>query len=350
MSSATIRCYPYRLQFRRPFRIAAGSRTHTDSIYVSIEQYGKIGYGEAALPPYLQENTLSVMAAIARVKNSISIQTSDEPPIKTIHAIKALLGDQPAAIAALELAMWDLHGQLVHQPLYQCLGIEQVIPVQSTYTIGIGDESDIRQSVADAHHFALLKLKLGSSDDKKAVKTLKQFTDKPFCVDVNQGWNDWRQASDMAFWLHEQGAFLLEQPLPKHRLDDIARIAENSPIPIILDESVRRFSDIRTVYGACQGINIKLMKSGGVVEAKQMIALARELGMKVLVGCMSESSCAVSAAAHLSGLCDWADLDGPYLIVNDPFDGVKIDKGYIHLPNKNGIGIELRGKLEATSQ
>jgi L-alanine-DL-glutamate epimerase-like enolase superfamily enzyme len=333
-----IRYYPFRLQFRHPFRIAAGMRTGTDVVYVELEQHGVTGYGEAALPPYLPENLVSVATFLEKAKESLSLKITDAPPYEQVEQIDKLAPGNEAAKAALEIALWDLYGKLNRQPLYHSLGIEKAPAQQSTFTIGIGDEAAVMQGLKDGERFNLLKLKLGGDRDRETIQLLKRHSEKPFCVDVNQGWKDWRYALDMAHWLHEQGAFLLEQPLPKDKLDDIARVAEASPIPVILDESVRRLSDLQRVHGACQGINIKLMKSGGLWEAKQMIDQARQLNMKALIGCMSESSCAVTAAAHLSGLCDWADLDGPYLIANDPFKGMTIEDGYIRLKERDGVG------------
>ena len=321
------------------FRIAAGARSGTDVVYVQLHQDGLVGYGEAALPPYLPETVDSVTAFI----NQLSLPYLSENNLpELLAAVDHNDANNYAAKAALDIALNDLYGKLTHQSVRKVLGIDSNTNTLSTYTLGISDEATMRGALADAAQFNIIKLKLGGGDDKQAVETLLQLTDKPFCVDVNQGWTDVNQAIEMAHWLHDKGAFLLEQPLPKADLDGMARLTENSPVPIIADEAVWRLDDLQRLQGACHGINIKLMKTGGLAEAMRMITAARTIGMKILLGCMSESSCAVTAAAQLAPLCDWADLDGPYLIANDPFKGMWVEGGYVHVPDGDGLGVVLR--------
>jgi L-alanine-DL-glutamate epimerase-like enolase superfamily enzyme len=165
-------------------------------------------------------------------------------------------------------------------------------------------------------------------------------TDKPLCADVNQGWTDRVKALETIHWLKENGVVFVEQPMPKTAIDDMAWLTQNSPLPTIADEAFQRLSDVINVHGVYSGINIKLMKCTGMREAHQILTLARSLGMKVMIGCMTETSCAISAAAQLAPKADWADLDGNLLISNDPYTGMQIVDGKVTLIDRPGIGIK----------
>ncbi|MBQ1337589.1 MAG: dipeptide epimerase, partial [Thermoguttaceae bacterium] len=199
----------------------------------------------------------------------------------------------------------------------------------------------------EALKFDILKVKLGrdKKSDREMIEAVRDVTDKPIAIDANQGWKDKVYALEMVEWLYERGIILIEQPMKKTKLDDIAWITERSPLPVIADESLQRLTDIPRLKGAFSGINIKLMKCTGMREAWKMLNLARALDMKVMVGCMTESSCAISAAAQLSPMVDWADLDGNLLVSNDIFDGVKTaPNGKLILSDKPGLGLT---KLDA---
>ena len=190
-----------------------------------------------------------------------------------------------------------------------------------------------------ADRFNILKVKVGLDNDEEMIRTIREITDLPIAVDANQGWTDRQKALDEIFWLKEQGVVMVEQPMPKERLDDNAWITERSPLPIFADEAVQRLADIAPLKGAYTGINIKLMKCTGLREAWKMANYARAEGMRVMVGCMTETSCAVTAAAHLSPLADFADLDGNLLISNDRFRGMTVEAGRITLPDAPGLGL-----------
>jgi L-alanine-DL-glutamate epimerase-like enolase superfamily enzyme len=199
----------------------------------------------------------------------------------------------------------------------------------------------VRQKVKEAAEFKILKVKLGRDTDKEMIETIRSVSDVPLCVDVNQGWKDKNLALEMIFWLKEKGVEYVEQPMSKEKTEEIAWLTQNSPLPIIADEAVQRLTDVQSSIGIYSGINIKLMKCTGMREAHKMITLARANNMKVMIGCMTETSCAVSAAAQLSPLANWADLDGNLLISNDPYTGVKITDGKITLNDLPGIGISI---------
>jgi len=182
----------------------------------------------------------------------------------------------------------------------------------------------VRQKVREAKPYKILKVKLGKNNDKEMIETIRSETKVPLCVDINQGWTDKKQALDMIYWLKERGVVFVEQPMPKTAIDDMAWLTQHSPLPTIADEALQRLPDVIKSHGVYSGINIKLMKCTGMHEAHKMLTLAHELNMKVMIGCMTETSCAVSAAAQLSPIADWADLDGNLLISNDPYEGMKV--------------------------
>jgi L-alanine-DL-glutamate epimerase-like enolase superfamily enzyme len=233
-------------------------------------------------------------------------------------------------------------GKLLGDPWYKIWGLDKTLAPSTTFTIDIGTPDVVREKTKEcAGLFNILKVKVGSDHDKEMIETIRELTDLPIAVDANQGWKDRSKALDEIHWLASQGVVMVEQPLPIDRLDDTAWLTERSPLPIFADESVQRLKDIPSLVGAFNGINIKLMKCTGMREAWKMVTLSRALGMKVMVGCMTETSCAVSAAAQLSPAVDFADLDGNLLISNDRFRGVQVISGKLTLPDAPGIGISL---------
>jgi L-alanine-DL-glutamate epimerase-like enolase superfamily enzyme len=253
--------------------------------------------------------------------------------------VDAIDQENRAAKACVDIALHDLIGKLVDQPLYRLWGIDPDHTPVTSFTIGIDTPEMVRQKTEEAARFKVLKVKLGGGNDREMIETVRSVTDVPIYVDVNQGWSDKHKALEMVQWLAEQGIVFVEQPLPKSEVDDTAWLTENSPLPIIADEAFQRLGDVAAFKGVYSGINIKLMKSTGLREAHKMITVARALDMKVMIGCMTETSCAVSAASQLSPLVDWADLDGNLLISNDIYEGVKVIDGKITLNELPGIGI-----------
>jgi len=227
----------------------------------------------------------------------------------------------------------------MNQPWYRIWGLNPEKTPNTSFTIGIDKPEVVKEKVIEAAPYKILKVKLGQGNDKEMIETVRSVTDKPICVDINQGWTDKKMALEMIHWLKEKGVVFIEQPMNKSLVDDISWLTQNSPLPVIADEAIQTISDFKKVQGAYSGINIKLMKCGGLHAAYTMIGMARALDMKVMIGCMTETSCAVSAASQLSPLVDWADLDGNLLISNDIFDGVTIVNGKVTLPDKPGIGI-----------
>ena len=332
-----LRFRPYTLELRHTFTIATSSRTTTPVMLTEIEYDGVIGYGECSMPPYLGESHETATAFLSKVD-----LTSYENPfeLETILAeIDALDPGNPAAKASIDIALHDLLGKLMGQPWYNIWGFKKEKTPYTSFTIGIDTPEVVRAKTREAAPYAILKVKLGRDTDKMMIETIRSVTDKPICVDVNQGWKDKNTALEMIHWLKDRGVVFVEQPLPKDQIDDMAWLTERSPLPTIADESLQRLADVRKAYGVYHGINVKLMKCTGMREAYRMIMVARSLGMRVMIGCMTETSCAISAASHLSPMADWADLDGALLISNDVFEGTTIVDGKVTLTDRPGIGV-----------
>lgn len=329
---------PYELQLRHTFTVSSYSRTTTPDVQVELEFEGYVGYGEASMPPYLGHTVESVCAFLSKV----DLSGFDDPfrmedILNYVDSLSA--GDEPAK-AAVDIALHDLVGKLMGQPWYRIWGLDPAKAPSTTFTIGIDTPEVVRAKTLECvGQFNILKVKVGLDSDEEMIRTIRSVTDIPLSVDANQGWKDRQQALDEICWLKENGVVMVEQPMAKDRLDDIAWISERSPLPIFADESVQRLRDVEALRGVFTGINIKLMKCTGMREAWKMLNYARAAGMKVMLGCMTETSCAVTAAAMLSPLCDFADLDGNLLISNDRFRGMTVVDGRITLPDGPGLGL-----------
>ena len=338
-----LRYFPYELQLRHTFTVATSSRTTTQGVQVEIEYEGLVGYGEASMPPYLQKElgTLeSVQAFLKRVQDIIG-EFDDPFKLEEILArIDSMSESDAAAKAAVDIALHDLVGKMLGAPWYKIWGFDAAKAPSTTFTIGIDTPDVVRAKTKEcAEKFNILKVKLGRDNDKEMIETIRSVTNLPIAIDANQGWKDKKYALDMIHWLNERGIVMIEQPMPKTQIDDIAWITEHSPLPVFADESIQRLKDVAAQKGIFSGINIKLMKCTGMREAWKMLNLARAMDMKVMIGCMTETSCACSAAAQLSPAVDFADLDGNLLIANDRFRGMEVVNGKITIPDLPGIGV-----------
>ena len=329
---------PYELQLRHAFNLAKYSRTTTPDVQVQIELDGIVGYGEASMPPYLGESVESVCKFLSQVDLS---QFSDPFRLEEIlDYVDGIAPNNRAAKASIDIALHDLLGKIMGQPWYKIWGLSPEKAPNTSFTIGIDKADVVRQKVLEAEPYKVLKVKMGLDNDKELVEIIRSMTDRPLCVDANQGWSSKEKALEMCEWLADKNCLFVEQPMPKEMLDETAWLRERSPLPLIADEFLQRLPDVKRAYGAYDGINIKLMKSTGLHEAYQMVSIARALDMKLMVGCMTETSCAVSAAAQLAPLMNFADLDGNLLIANDCFDGMKIVDGKVTLTDLPGIGVK----------
>lgn len=339
MGAFTLHYQPYTLSLKHIFTVASFSRSTTPVLLIKLSYEGLTGYGEASMPPYLGESQDSVIRFLQQVDLS-----SFQSPFQTadiLQYIDDLSPQDTAAKASLDIALHDLLGKIMEQPYYKIWGLNPENIPPTSFTIGIDTEAVILKKVAEAHDFKILKVKLGLDSDRMIINTIRSVTNVPICADVNQGWKSKEQALDMAHWLHEQNVLFLEQPMPKEQIDDNAWLTEHSPIPTIADEACQRYVDILALKDVYSGINIKLMKCTGMREAKKMVELAQGLNMKVMLGCMTETSCAISAATQLAPLADWVDLDGALLTDNDPYQGMNVEKGICKLPDTPGIGLTI---------
>ena len=339
-----LRFKPYELKLKHSFNLAKSSRTTTPDVQVEMEYDGIIGYGEASMPPYLGESVESVTKFLSSLDLA---QFTD--PFRIDDILSYVDGVAPAnraAKASIDIALHDLLGKIMGQPWYKIWGLspEKIHP--TSYTISNGTPEEVQEKIKESERFRVLKVKMGVPGDKELVETIRKATDRPLCVDANQGWKSKEEALEMCHWLKERGCIFVEQPLDKEWMDETAWLRERSPLPIIADEAFQRLPDILRFQGVYDGINIKLMKSTGLHEAYKMAILARSLGMKIMLGCMTETSCGIAAAAQLSPMVDWTDLDGNVLIANDRFEGLSLVDGKVIPADRPGLGVSLIKGME----
>lgn len=330
---------PFQLQLKHPFTISGFSRTATPILLLEIKYQNYTGYGEASMVPYLGES----IETATQFLNKIDLSNFNFPfkMGEIIGYLDSVSEGLPAIKAAIDIALHDLTGKINNQPCYKIYGANPTLMPLTSYTLGIDEPAVMLQKTNDALAlgFKIIKLKLGSNDDKLLINTLRSVTNLPLYVDANQGWKTKEEGLNMVNWLSKQGVLLVEQPMLKTDTEGNKYITQHSPIPIIADEAVQRLPDVTKAAGNYHGINIKLMKSGGMYEASLMIKKARELGLKVMIGCMSETSIATLAAAALAPLCDFVDLDGPFLTSNNPYQTPNFEDGKYVLNDNVGLGI-----------
>lgn len=333
--------YPYVVELQHTFTISGFSRNTTTVILIEISYDGVTGYGEAALPPYMAGQTLETATEFL---SKVDLSRFDDPFMldDILSYVDGIAPGMSCPKCGIDIAMHDLVGKLAGLPLHRMWGYNKENTPCTSFTIGMDTREVIIQKTLEAEPYKILKVKLGSTEenDKMIVETIRSVTDKPIVVDANQGWKDKYYALDMINYLSDKNVGFIEQPMPKHIIDDMAWVTERSPLPTFADESCQRLVDIPRLYGAFNGINIKLIKCTGLREANKMIAMAGGYGMKVMVGCTTETSCSISAAAQITPKVDFADTDGNLLITNDCFSGMKIVDGRITLNDKPGLGIE----------
>ncbi|HMC56979.1 MAG TPA: dipeptide epimerase [Gemmatimonadaceae bacterium] len=330
-----------------PFAIARGTMTAYDRVRVRlIDDAGVEGWGEAAPNTFYHETADTAAAALAGIAPLIERRATVDS-LEAIDSLeeqmRATVGGQAAARSAVSAAAHDLLGKKRREPLWKMFGVEPMMAPPSSFTIVItNDERELLRRVDEARSYPILKVKLGSDRDEWIVRTVRRAAPRKLLrADANAAW-DPPTATRMARLLAENGFELLEQPLAKDDIEGHRVLTAASPIPIIADESCLTASDIARVDGAFHGINIKLAKCGGLAEARRMAHEARRHDLKVMLGCMVESSLGITAAAHLAPLVDYADLDGAALLADDPYVGVTIDDGLIRLSAEPGLGVRIR--------
>jgi L-Ala-D/L-Glu epimerase / N-acetyl-D-glutamate racemase len=328
-----------RLNLTHTWTIARNSSDFKDNVFVRIERDGVVGYGEAAPNVRYGEDAAKTTQRMNETKTIF--QDNDWHHYVNIKtALDKSIADQSCAKCALDIALMDWVGKKLNTPLYRLFGLDKNQTPLTTFSIGIDTPEVIKQKIKEAEAYPLLKIKVGKENDAEILDTVRSVTDKPLRVDANEGWKTKEVALEKIKWLETMGVEFIEQPLPAAMIEETRWLRERINMPIIADEAVKSAADIPLLASAYDGINIKLMKAGGMQEALTMIHMARALGMKIMMGCMIESSVAITAAAHLSPFIDWADLDGNLLISNDPFKGVEVHEGKLILNDKPGLGVE----------
>ncbi|WP_158796484.1 dipeptide epimerase [Pedobacter sp. L105] len=328
----------FNLELKHPFAISKFSRTSTPLLLLKLTYENINGYGEASMVPYLGESYSTAESFLAKVEWNRFVYPFSFQEI--VDYLDSLESGNPAIKAAIEIALNDINGKILQKPCYKIYGADPAKMPVTSYTIGIDQPEVVKEKVADAEGFKVLKIKLGTENDRELIRTIRSLSSLPLYVDANQGWTDRKKAIELIYWLHDQDVVVIEQPMDKKDLDGNAWLTARSPIPILADEAAQRLADIDGLRGAYHGINVKLMKSGGMFEAHQMILKARSYGMKVMIGCMSETSIATQAGIALAPLCNWADLDGPYLTKNNPFETPKLENGRYILEDLPGLGLK----------
>jgi L-alanine-DL-glutamate epimerase-like enolase superfamily enzyme len=327
-----------RLKLRHTWTTVMSSSDFRDTLQVRYARDGVTGIGEGAPIVRYKEDAVGGQAAIESARTFL--ESADPWPYrKLMHEVFRRIDGNWAAKAAIDIALLDWVGQKLGVPLYRFFGLDAKDAPVTTFSIGIDTPEITRQKTREAGAFPVLKVKVGLKTDEATIEAVRSVTNKPLRVDANEGWTDREEAVRKINWLEKQGVEFIEQPMPAAMQDDIRWVRSRVHIPIIADEAVHRSEDIPKIRDAYDGINVKLDKSGGMLEAFRMLEMAKSLGMKTMLGCMISSSASVTAAAHLSPMADYADLDGSLLIANDPFHGVTVEQGKLILPSRPGLGL-----------
>jgi len=328
----------FELQLAQPFQITHETRTQQPTMIATLADGDRVGYGEATATRYYGLRVEEMQATLERLRPFIEA-TPLETPEQYWRALYPRLRERPFELCALDVAANDLWARRQEKPLYLLWGLDPGAGPLTSYTIGIGD-IETMQAKIQAMPWPLYKIKLGTDDDLAIVRALREVTDAPFRVDANTAWTA-RQTIEYAPRLAELGVEFIEQPLKPDDREGMKAVFAHSVLPVIADESCQREADVDSCHGLFHGINIKLMKCGGLTPARRMIARARQLGMKVMVGCMTESSVGISAIAQLNPLLDYVDMDGALLLRKDIATGVHIHEGRVSYPDKPGTGVAL---------
>ena len=318
--------------------ISRNSSRTKENVLVRIEKDGVVGYGEAAPNIRYGENA-DLTERMIQGASEVLFQHDLFKYTRANAILDELIVAQHCAKAALDIAVMDWVAKSLKVPLYKMLGLDAEKTPVTSYSIGIDELDIVKRKTELAEDYPVLKIKVGSPNDEAIIDAVRSVTDKPIRADANEGWTDKETAVRKIEWMRSRGVEFIEQPMPAAMLEETAWLRQRVDLPLVADEAVLTAADIPALAEVYDGINIKLMKAGGIQEALKMIHTARAVGLKVMLGCMIESSVAITAAAHLSPLADWADLDGNLLIGNDPFRGVTVSHGRLILNDEPGLGV-----------
>lgn len=325
------------LELNQAFTISRGTKTQSESVFVCLRHNGLVGYGEASPNARYEESPGSCMQALALMMDRLG-----DCPSHYRHALQSIHGvveGQYAAKAALDMALMDYFGKTQGEPLYKLWGVDLEQAAPTCRTIPIGDPDSMAEQVKAAEQFASLKVKLGGDDDRGMISAIREVTDKPIRVDANEGWTDRDKALADIKWLADKGVELIEQPMPAGQHQDMVWLKQHSPLPLIADEAFTSLQSMAYLADGYHGVNIKLQKCGGTQAAMAAIAIARSLSLDIMMGCMVESSLGIAAAAHLSPLVDYLDLDGHFFLKRSPFDGLRFENGRVLPSDEPGLGM-----------
>ena len=331
-----------RLKLRHTWTTTMSSSDYRDTLYVAYTDDGVTGHGEGAPIVRYHENAEGARQAVESVRDLL-LAADPWEFAKVMAQVFRRVEGQWAGKAAIDIALMDWAGQKLGVPLYRYFGLDPRDTPVTTFSIGIDSPEMTREKVREAADFPVLKIKVGLDTDEATIAAVRSATDKPLRVDANEGWKDKEEAVRKINWLAGQGVEFVEQPMPAEMMEEMHWVHSRAQVPLIADEACQRASDVPKMVGAFDGVNVKLDKTGGMLEAYRTIQVARSLGLKTMLGCMISSSVSVTAAAHLSPLVDYADLDGNLLIANDPFVGVLVEKGKLILPDRPGLGLRVAG-------
>jgi L-alanine-DL-glutamate epimerase-like enolase superfamily enzyme len=329
---------PLALETRHPFKIARGEKQRCETFIFHIDFEGVGGVGEASPQVYYGETGDTLMEAVRRLEGKIEGDPNVLRESLLCGELRGQLKKDASVRAALDMALWDIEGKMENKPCYQLLDVDPSKTPVTSFTIGFDRPEVVDKKLEEAAAFPILKMKMGIPGDLALLDRAIQRTGKKIRVDANEGW-DLDTALMVSKELAERGIEFMEQPIPHHKHEELRTLKRLSPLHVILDESIVNPEDVEQCKSQGHGINIKLMKCGGITPAIELIKEARRLGLSVMLGCMIETSVGITAAAHLSPMVDYADLDGHLLISNDPYDGVKVEEGKLILPTGNGLGV-----------
>ena len=331
---------PIRIETAHPFQIARGTRKEYEVFVIALEADGLVGLGEAAPQPFYGESPMSVRGAVQSIGRFLDVDPERaRANLNTPGAdLFEMLRPHAAVRAALDMALWDLRGRREGKPVWQLIGADAAKAPLTSYTIGFDLPEVVDAKVDAAAPYRVLKVKVGLPGDLEILDRIIARSGKRVRADANEGW-DLETAMEKTRELYRRHVEFCEQPLPHADEDGLRQLKRVSPLPIILDESIVDPEDVAPRHDQGHGINIKLMKCGGITRAVQLVEAARAHDMSVMIGCMIETSLGITAAAHVSPLCDYADLDGNLLLASDPFRGVLVQDGKLVLPTEPGLGV-----------
>jgi L-alanine-DL-glutamate epimerase-like enolase superfamily enzyme len=335
---ASIETKILRLNLRHTWTTTMSSSQYRDTLHVAYARDGITGHGEGAPIVRYHEDAEGARKAVESVR-ALLLSANPMQFAKVMAEVFRRVPGEWAGKAAIDIALMDWVGQKLGIPLYSLFGLDPKDAPLTTFSIGIDTPEITKQKTREAADFPILKVKVGLATDEPTIEAVRSVTSKPLRVDANEGWKDKEEAVRKINWLEKMGVEFIEQPMPAEMIEETRWVRGRVHMPIIADEACQRASDIPKLKDAFDGVNVKLDKSGGMLEACRMIQIAKALGMKTMLGCMVSSSVTVTAAAHLSPLVDYADLDGNLLISNDPFHGVLVEKGRLVLPGRPGLGL-----------